>query len=232
VRIITRAEWQALPPRTVHRITLPTPELWLHHSAGPRGGAEQVRAIQRYHMSVRGWSDIAYSFLVNHQGVVFEGRGAGVAGGHTAGRNTISHAICAIGNYEVDQAPEPMVEAIAELTAHGVRSGWWASSITGPHRAAPGASTLCCGRHLIGQIPAIRTRVAALLAPPPPPATEETDDVDLWSYINAAYAEAGRPAGSDGSGRRYWFRTATAAASGAARADVLATMERLLGLKV
>src|SRR5690606_11673050 len=105
-------------------------------------------------------SDIAYSFLVGG-GLIFEGRGPGVAGGHTAGRNTISHALCLIGNYEVMEPTDADLDAIAWLTAHGLERGWWSAPITGPHKDAPGASTACCGRHLIARIPDLRRMIAA-----------------------------------------------------------------------
>jgi hypothetical protein len=73
-----------------------------------------------------------------------------------------------------------------------------------------------------------RAQAAGLI--PRPTATED-EAMDLWAYINDAYREAGRAPGSDGQGRRYWYRTALAA-QGVARVDVLRTMEQLLGLKV
>ncbi len=163
--IVTRAEWGARPPRSVHRIATPTPELWLHHSAGAldAGGNgvwwDDLRGIQDFHMAGlleggRGWSDIAYSFLVAG-GRAFEGRGAGVAGGHTKGRNTISHAICVVGNYDIWEPQPEDVRAVAQLVRHGREQGWW-RDLTEGHRAAPGASTACPGRHLEAAIPTIR----------------------------------------------------------------------------
>jgi hypothetical protein len=102
----------------------------------------------------RGWSDIAYSFLVGG-GQIFEGRGVGIAGGHTAGRNSVSHAICLIGDYTWMVPKQEDLEAIAWLMAHGKERGWW-RDLTGPHREAPGASTACCGTNLIACIPDLR----------------------------------------------------------------------------
>lgn len=72
--------------------------VFVHHSVTAEGGAETVRAIQNYHMNTRGWSDIAYSWLVAADGTIYEGRGWGVQGGHTLGWNSKSHAVCYIGN--------------------------------------------------------------------------------------------------------------------------------------
>jgi hypothetical protein len=165
MEIVTRAEWGAKPARSRHYIDTPTPRLWIHHTAGAldqNGNGvwwDDVLGIQDFHMRPvseggRGWSDIAYSFLVGG-GQVFEGRGAGIAGGHTKGDNSSSHAICLIGSYDF-MTPQPKdLRAIADLARHGREQGWW-GEITGGHRNAPGASTACPGRHLQAAIPELR----------------------------------------------------------------------------
>lgn len=164
MEIVSRQRWGAASPRSRVKIATPTPELWLHHTAGAldaNGNGvwwDDVRGIQRFHMAAppagRGWSDIAYSFLVGG-GQVFEGRGAGIAGGHTKGRNTVSHAICLIGNYETMRPTDDDLDATARLIAHGREQGWW-RDLTGDHSAAPGANTSCCGRNLRARIPDLR----------------------------------------------------------------------------
>lgn len=165
MRIVSRAEWGAAKPRSRRVIDTPTPRLWIHHTAGAldaNGNGvwwDDVRGIQDFHMRPvseggRGWSDIAYSFLVGG-GQVFEGRGVGIAGGHTKDDNSTSHAICLIGSYDF-MTPQPKdLRAIADLARHGCEQGWW-SAITGGHRQAPGASTQCPGKHLQAAIPEIR----------------------------------------------------------------------------
>lgn len=188
VTIVSRADWGARPPRSRYAITTPTPELYIHHTAGAldAGGNgvwwDDVRGIQDFHMDGRGWSDIAYSFIVGG-GQVFEGRGAGIAGGHTKGRNTVSHAICLIGSYDF-MTPQPKdLRAIADLVRHGREQGWW-GEITGGHRNAPGASTSCPGNHLQAAIPEIRALAAA--------GTTTEDDVDeaqVKAIVDAEGAE-------------------------------------------
>jgi peptidoglycan hydrolase-like protein with peptidoglycan-binding domain len=54
-----------------------------------------VRGVQNFHMDGRGWSDIAYNFVICPHGVVFEGRGLNVinaANGTNTG-NRVSHGI-------------------------------------------------------------------------------------------------------------------------------------------
>lgn len=157
IQIVSREEWGAAPPKsTPRKIAIPTPELWLHHTASPSGGAERVRQIQAFHQGPsREWNDIAYSFLVNHEGTVYEGRGVGIAGGHTKDHNTISHAICVMGHYDQIQPSQKALDAVVELARHGHDQGWWPQLFTGGHRDASGANTSCPGKNLYSKLPAI-----------------------------------------------------------------------------
>lgn len=181
--IVSRAQWDARKPKRRHTIETPTPKLYIHHLAVEWHGPAGVRSAQAFHMDTRGWSDIAYSFLVDDDGPVYEGRGVGVAGGHTEGQNTVSHAICAMGNFDDREPPDAMVWAIASLARHGREQGWW-GDITGGHRNAPGASTACPGNHLQALIPTIRAMArigavdveAAATEEDPMPATSDVVD--------------------------------------------------------
>ncbi len=148
ITIVTRSEWGARPPKTTPRkIATPTPELWLHHSASQGEDERSVRAIQNYHMDVKKWNDIAYSFLVDNDAPdvdVFEGRGPGISGGHTLGHNTISHAICVLGNFNDDVPTDQALETIAQLVAHGYEEEWWPLGFTGGHRDTRGSNPGDC----------------------------------------------------------------------------------------
>ena len=157
VDIISRSEWGARAPRSRTEIPLPTPELWLHHSAGSERGAAGVRAIQNFHMDTRGWTDIAYSFLIDRDTFeIYEGRGAGVSGGHTFGHNFISHGICVMGNFETVVPADGLISQIGALVRHGNLEGWWPSILTGGHRDV--RPTLCPGENMYVQIDEINRR--------------------------------------------------------------------------
>lgn len=183
MRIITRKQSGLRPPKWRHIMTKTTSEVWLHHTAGAEDlgnngrWLDDVKQIQDFHMDERGWSDIAYSFLVDSSGQVWEGRGARVVGGHTRGRNRISHGIACIGNFEENTPSDEMIDAVVWLLNHGEEQGWWLGRrITGPHSSAPGASTLCCGKHLRSRIPEINF-LADLNRLPQPSTTKETSIV-------------------------------------------------------
>lgn len=153
INIIPRHEWNAREPRSVKHISTPTPHLFLHHTADNNHGHSGIRAIQDFHMDGRGWSDIAYSFLVDKFGNIFEGRGAGRAGAHTRGYNSTSHAICAVGNYQNDSPTQALLNSITSLVRYGHEQGWWPEGITGGHRDV--GSTSCPGQYLYSHINSI-----------------------------------------------------------------------------
>ena len=89
--ITPRSEWQAMPPTYVRALST-THNGWFWHWLGnafpAQASDEQIlRSIQRYHMSTKGWSDVAYSFAVGRSAKAYELRGWDVAGGHTRGYN-------------------------------------------------------------------------------------------------------------------------------------------------
>ncbi|MHB9754161.1 peptidoglycan recognition protein family protein [Streptomyces sp. BYX5S] len=134
------------------------------------------------------WDDIGYNFLVDRCGTVYEGRAGGaerpVVGAHTQGFNQDTAGIAAIGTFtEGTPVPKEMTDAIAAVAAWklglaGVdarsrvrlvssndlarfRSGTAHEffAISG-HR--DGYETFCPGLALMGKLPEIRERAAAL----------------------------------------------------------------------
>ena len=99
--IISRSGWEARPPKK------PFTKLkrWrvkgivLHHSGVKNGpsGVTAVKQYERFHMDSRGWNAIAYNWLVDEKGVVYEGRGPGIQSGATKGWNSRTEAICYTG---------------------------------------------------------------------------------------------------------------------------------------
>lgn len=154
--IVRRRDWAHRPTaRPPHRITVRQNELWLHHGAAGRSDLASARAYLDFHIGTRKYRDVAYSWLIAG-GRILEGRGPGVAGGHTRTRNTVSYGICMVGSYSVVPPSDRDIEALVALLRHGVAVGWWdAPTLTGGHRDAPGAATTCPGDALHQLIPDI-----------------------------------------------------------------------------
>jgi hypothetical protein len=112
--IITRAQWGADESWRSVNAGCGTPNIAenaryviLHHTAGsndyqPSDSAALVRGIYNFHVFGNGWCDIAYNFLVDKYGQIFEGRFGGifhaVIGGHTGGFNTGSIGVSVLGD--------------------------------------------------------------------------------------------------------------------------------------
>ena len=123
LRIRPREEWAAgLPPRGP---LLPERRedvrfLLVHHTAsrndyGTADVAQELRDFYRFHTGPeRGWPDIAYNFLVDRHGGVWEGR-AGSAGGPvqasaTGGSQGFAQLACFIGDFTT-RSPTPAARA-------------------------------------------------------------------------------------------------------------------------
>lgn len=130
--IISRAEWGADESLRRGSATYsPTIKAaFVHHTAtknnySPEEAAKQVRNLYNYFTKGRKYSDMAYNFLVDRFGRLYEGRAGGmdraVVGGHTAGFNDQTFAVSAIGNFQKANPPADqmaaIVDSIASLTA-------------------------------------------------------------------------------------------------------------------
>lgn len=81
--------------------------LAVHHSGSPHDRQEsheycpaRVQAVQRYHQRDKGWSDVAYHWLVCRHGVIFQGRpleAVGAANGTVLANRTFL-AVCVLGD--------------------------------------------------------------------------------------------------------------------------------------
>lgn len=103
-----------------------------------------VKEIQRQHMVDKGWSDIAYHFLIAPDGTIYEGRDLRVRGTHTEGFNTGQVGIALIGNYDGDDPSPEQVQALESLVASLSES--YGIGCLGQHNHFN--STACPGDHL------------------------------------------------------------------------------------
>ncbi len=181
--IYSRAQWGAnekmRDPSSLHYGTIQTG--FIHHTVNannytPDQVPALIRGIYAYHTQSRGWSDIGYNFLVDRFGRIWEGRYGGVdravVGAHTLGYNEYSFAMSAIGNFDIAQPPQVMLDAYASLFAwklslYNIRATathlWvkdrYVDAING-HRDVN--QTECPGRYLYAKIPSIRTAAQAI----------------------------------------------------------------------
>ena len=129
----------------------------VHHTASttsyaPADVPSIIRAFWRHHTQTNGWCDIAYNFLVDRFGTVWEGRAGGVdrpvIGGHAKGFNTWTTGVALIGEFGSAPAYSSMIGATQRLLAwklslHGVDPLGWTElenrATSGPMRYRAGA---------------------------------------------------------------------------------------------
>jgi N-acetyl-anhydromuramyl-L-alanine amidase AmpD len=92
-------------------------------------------------MDGRGWNAIAYNWLVDEAGVIYEGRGAGVVGGATRGWNSRTESICFTqwGGETVPEAAKVSIRWLVDDISQRYGGGLWVKA----HRDF--ASTSCPG---------------------------------------------------------------------------------------
>ncbi len=89
----------------------------------PGGWAQRVYSTWDYHTSPpptgNGWDDIGYNYLVDQNGIIYEGRGGGenVIGAHFCGSNGGTMGTCVLGRYNNTSYPAATQTSLKELLA-------------------------------------------------------------------------------------------------------------------
>ncbi len=170
MQAICTAAWGGREPagaftnHTIERMTV-------HHTAAlldtNRNAPARARAHQRFHIDGRGWADLAYHFLVDANGNVYEGRPVTAVGDTGTNYDPTGHfLVCAEGDFDRQSIPAAQVAAVADVLAWGATQfGVDPSTIRG-HR--DWASTSCPGDGFYPLISdgsleqAVRDRVSAV----------------------------------------------------------------------
>lgn len=146
-KVVSRSGWGADESKRCQQPTYDDgiKAMTLHHTAGsnnytPAQAAAQVRAAYEYHAQNLGWCDIGYNVLVDKFGTIYEGRYGGldkaVQGAHVGGFNSHNWGISMIGNYEIAEPSQKMLNSVAEIAG-------WKAAISGIDTT--GTATLTSG---------------------------------------------------------------------------------------
>ena len=156
----------------------------VHHSAGQTTSSDfaaVVRSYYDFHTGTNGWDDIGYNWLIDGNGVIYEGRGQGLQGAHFSCMNENTIGICVIGNYENTNPTSEAINALQSFIAWssceenidilGIElhpsSNLNLNNISG-HKDGNDSSnscntsTVCPGNNLYNLLPTIRDEMAAL----------------------------------------------------------------------
>lgn len=165
-----------------------------------------VRAIWQYHTFSNGWGDVGYNYLVDPNGVIYEGRAGGdnVVGAHFCGTNGGTMGVSMLGTYTTVSPSAALQASLGKILAwkadqrginplgssfHG-SSGLTINNISG-HRA--GCATDCPGQRFVDiDLPNVRQGVLSLIQSIAPKITSftpenGTNDVKVFKPITLTF---------------------------------------------
>jgi hypothetical protein len=124
--VITRAAWGAREkmrrcgPNYAESVEM----AYVHHTVNSNSYSREraddlIRGIYAYHVQGRRFCDIAYNFLIDRFGRIYEGRYGGmdqpVIGAHAMGFNTGSTGVAALGDFTSRKPPRRVIKAYRSL---------------------------------------------------------------------------------------------------------------------
>ncbi len=127
VEVVCRQQWGAKPmtrsyrDHHIHRITL-------HHQGvrhtSAQNTAERLKKMQQYHQSETvGFNDIAYHFIIDPNGGVYEGRPFNAVGETQTDYDPTGHLlICLLGDFDEQTPTKPAIEALTKLSTWAVQA--------------------------------------------------------------------------------------------------------------
>jgi hypothetical protein len=174
--IHSRAEWGGPNVGACAGYTDPVTYGIVHHTGGGPADndytnpAAKINGIYNYHVTSGGYCDIAYNFLIDKWGGIWEGRAGGVTnavmGAHTLGHNSNSFGVAVLGDFTYIDPGDAAKNAVVALFAwkfsiHGVHPTGLTNNEVWAHRELN--ATACPGDLFYDDLPWIRSQVVALV---------------------------------------------------------------------
>lgn len=163
LEVISRVGWGAEPVtqqgvhHTIERLTF-------HHTAGSQSSIalvpQRLRDYQASHMS-NDWPDIAYHYLIDRAGNVYEGRSIDLAGDTSTDYDPVGHFIPAMeGDFTMARPSAAQVDSLVALLAWASQEFGVSADEIGGHRDY--AATACPGDQAYDMRDEITARVKGL----------------------------------------------------------------------
>jgi hypothetical protein len=125
--------------------------LIIHHTAASFNN--NPLAVQGTHMNDDGYADIAYQYLIDDEGLIYEGRSITVRGTHTGGHNTGTIGIALFGNFENEEPATAQLCSLKRLGAW-LKFTYDITHLAGHSDFQPFV-TVCPGEHLAAKLEGI-----------------------------------------------------------------------------
>lgn len=122
LKIITRDDWGSTPNTSEmgeHHIT----KITLHHGGvefmDDKDPIEYLKNLQSWSRSEKKWIDIPYHYLIDLNGIIYEGRHLKYPGNTNTNYDPAGHLlICILGNYEVQKLKNIQLNTLIDLIAY------------------------------------------------------------------------------------------------------------------
>ncbi len=105
------------PVDSTPQLTDPT-HIIVHHSAGFNESNNFASVVEYYwdlHVNTNGWDDIGYNWLIDPNGVIYQGRLDNYQGAHFSCINENTIGICMIGDYTSSVPSQEAINALVDL---------------------------------------------------------------------------------------------------------------------
>lgn len=153
--IIRRSNWtragvarpnEIFQLRNVTRITIHHEGVNPFTTTSEDATRQRLEIIRRGHVTVRGWADIAYHYLIDPAGRIWEGRNIQYQGAHVKDQNEGNLGVMVIGNFEKQTPNAAQTSSLNRFVASQMRQYRVPVSRVFTHREL--AATECPGRNL------------------------------------------------------------------------------------
>lgn len=212
--------------------------LVVHHTVTSNNNADWaaiVRAIWRFHTYDRGWGDIGYNYLVDMNGIIYEGHNNqnfyswDVTGTHASEANGGGMGVALIGTFTSPSEytvtgvpPQAMLESAAKIMAWKADQRgidvydasempyvrWGLPNLMGHRDVYGGTNTTCPGGEAYDLLPWLRNRVAQLIGFTSPHIyVDELSSAFTRSDPNLYWWEGPRGCGNNGHSYYTWSVT-------------------------
>lgn len=169
VSVHARSAWGANTTGSNVKVMSNVRWITIHHTGEPTvpdlSTPSEVKAyllrLQKSHQKHKGWADLAYHFLIDPKGGVWEGRSLRFQGAHAGSpsANEGNIGIALIGNFDETQPPRAQLQALKGLIQQlRVRYSLTANTVhthQGLKKSAGLEFTSCPGRHLLRVLPGL-----------------------------------------------------------------------------
>lgn len=163
--VIERSAWGAKPAAGAYTDHV-VGKLTVHHTAAAArdvaGAPARMRGYQSFHQGDKGWEDLAYHFIIDGGGNVYEGRPVTAAGDTATSYDPTGHFLpCLDGNFDEAEPSQAQLSALVRLLAWAAAAFGVDPLEVGSHRDYAGTS--CPGANVFSRLDGIRVGVAAAL---------------------------------------------------------------------